>query len=227
MPRGMSAWTTSGIRWRSDLGSLVGPRAVAAQTFRSIVRRAKQLRGRCRTVAVFAGTILAVSIAGKTMPKTRVLVVYRATGDLGDAPARQLALTLRQEGVEAEACESDAVPDLEDYDGIAVEGAREGTGWTLFARDFARRHASELKVLPAWFLPARRGSGYLDVREQIWWGQSIARSLGGEPASVAATAAPSLRCGGSSGGPRRCRWGRWDARRRSRRRPAASCRCPS
>jgi hypothetical protein len=116
------------------------------------------------------------------MPATRVLIVYGAKGALGDDLARQLALALRQEGVEAEAYDADEVPDLEAYDGVALEGAREGAGWTLFARDFARRHASELKTLPAWFLPSRHGPRFLDVREQIWWARTIARGLQVPPA---------------------------------------------
>jgi len=116
------------------------------------------------------------------MPRTRVLIVYGAKGDLRDDVARQLALALRREGVEAEAYEADEVPDLEAYDGVALEGAREGAregaGWTLFARDFVRRHNSELKTLPAWFLPSTRGPGYVEAREQTWWAHAIARSLG-------------------------------------------------
>jgi hypothetical protein len=116
------------------------------------------------------------------MPRTRVLIVYKASGDSSDDLARRLAGALNREGVRAEACEADEVPDLEDYDGVAVEGAREGTGWTLFARDFARRHASELRNLPAWFLPNTRRPGGVDVRDQTWWAHAIAGWLGGPPA---------------------------------------------
>lgn len=111
---------------------------------------------------------------------TRVLVVYGAAGDFSDQLARQLATALRGDGVEAQAYQADEVPDLEDYDGVVLEGAREGAGWTVFARDFVRRHASELKTLPAWFLPSRRGPSRLDLSEQTWWAHAIARCLGGQ-----------------------------------------------
>jgi menaquinone-dependent protoporphyrinogen IX oxidase len=111
------------------------------------------------------------------MPKMRVLVVYGPSGDSSAAGARHLALALRREGIAAETCEADEVPDLEDYDVLALEGAREGAGWTLFARDFARRHASELKNLPAWFLPNARGPGDADRRDQTRWAHAIARWL--------------------------------------------------
>jgi menaquinone-dependent protoporphyrinogen IX oxidase len=113
------------------------------------------------------------------MPGTRVLIVYGTKGDFSDGLARQLALALRCEGVEAEAYQADQVPDLEDYDGVALEGAREGAGWTLFAREFTRRHASELRMLPAWFLPSTHGPSNVTVREQTWWAHAIARGLGG------------------------------------------------
>ena len=116
------------------------------------------------------------------MLRARVLIVYCTKGDSSDDLARQLALALSREGVLAEACESDEVCDLEDYDGIAFEGAREGVGWTLFARDFARRHASELKNLPAWFLPSTREPGNVDGRNQTRWAHAIARWLGEPPA---------------------------------------------
>ncbi len=115
------------------------------------------------------------------MPKTRVLIVYGAKSDFSDQLARQLAMALRGDGVEAQAYEADEVPGLEDYDGVVLEGAREGAGWTVFARDFVRRHASELKTLPAWFLPNRRGPSRLNLSEQTWWAHAIARCLG--PAS--------------------------------------------
>jgi menaquinone-dependent protoporphyrinogen IX oxidase len=113
------------------------------------------------------------------MPRTRVLIVYGASGDSSVDLARQLVLALGRRGVHAEACAAEEVPDLEQYDGVALEGAREGAGWTLFARDFARRHAGELKNLPAWFLPSTRGCADLDVCDQSWWARAIARGLGG------------------------------------------------
>jgi hypothetical protein len=131
----------------------------------------------------FRGTIVATLRRQESpMPKTRVLIVYRAKGDVSDLLARQLVLALRREGVEADAYEADEVPDLEGYDGVALEGAREGAGWTLFARDFARRHASELKMLPAWFLPSTPRLGCVEVREQTWWAHAIARWLARPPA---------------------------------------------
>ena len=117
------------------------------------------------------------------MPRTRVLIVYGTKGNSGEELAQRLALALRREGVPAEACEADEVPALEDYDGVAIEDAREGARWTLFARDFARRHASELKNLPAWFLPSTRGPGDGDVAEQARWAHTIARWLG-KPAAA-------------------------------------------
>lgn len=116
------------------------------------------------------------------MPRTRVLIVYGSKDDSGDDLARHLALALSREGVPAEACDADEVPDLEDYDGVALEGAREGAGWTCFARDFARRHASELKNLPAWFLPNTGGPGDVNGRDQTGWAHAIARWLRGPPA---------------------------------------------
>jgi menaquinone-dependent protoporphyrinogen IX oxidase len=110
------------------------------------------------------------------MPRTRVLIVYGTNGDCSDDLARRLALALNREGIPAQACEADEVSDLEDYDGVALEGAREGSGWTLFARDFARRHASELKHLPAWFLPSTRAG-----HDQTRLAHAIARWLGAPP----------------------------------------------
>jgi hypothetical protein len=121
--------------------------------------------------------------AGSTMPRTRVLIVYGAQGDSSDDLARRLALALSREGVPAEACEADEVPDLEEYDGVALEDAREGAGWTLFARNFARRHASELRNPPAWFLPSTRGPGGAERRDQTRWAHAIARWLGEPPAA--------------------------------------------
>ena len=116
------------------------------------------------------------------MPRTRVLIVYGTRGDSSNDLARQLALALSRAGVPAKACESDDVPDLEDYDGVALEGGREGAGWTTFARDFARRHASELKNLPAWFIPSTRGPGDVHGPDQTRWAHAIIRSLGAPPA---------------------------------------------
>jgi len=118
-----------------------------------------------------------------TMPRARVLIVYGTKGDSSDDLARRLALALGREGVPAEACEADDLCDLEGYDCVAVEGAREGADWTLFARDFTRRHASELKNLPAWFLPSTRGPGDVDGRDQTRWAHAIARWLAGPPAA--------------------------------------------
>jgi menaquinone-dependent protoporphyrinogen oxidase len=124
------------------------------------------------------------------MSKRRVLIVYGTNGDAGDDLARYLALALRQRGIPAEVCEADEVPALEDYDGVAIEGAREGAGWTLFARDFARRHASELKNLPAWFLSSTRAPGDGDVAEQTRCAHAIARWLGTPPAESRLVAWP-------------------------------------
>jgi hypothetical protein len=141
------------------------------------------LRARCRDRAAFAGTILAtLPVQERKMPRPRVLIVYGTTGDSSVDLARRLARALSRAGVPAEAREADEVPDLADYDGVAVEGAREGAGWTSFARDFARRHASALKNLPAWFLPSARGPGEDDGRDQTRWAHAIARWLGGPPA---------------------------------------------
>ena len=109
------------------------------------------------------------------MPRACILIVH---GTDRDSSAQHLALALSREGVPAEVCSADEVPDLEEYDGVAVEGAREDAGWTLFARDFARRHANELKNLPAWFLPSTHGLGDADKRDQTRWARAIARSLG-------------------------------------------------
>jgi len=139
----------------------------------------------------FAGTILAtVRVQESTMRRTRVLIVYGSKGDSSDALAQQLALALSREGIPAEACEADQLHDLEVYDGVAVEGAREGAGWTSFARDFARRHASELKNLPAWFLPSSRELGEVHGRDQTRWARVIARWIGGPAAPSRAVARP-------------------------------------
>ena len=122
------------------------------------------------------------------MPRTRFLIVYGANGDSSVDLARHLALALGREGVQTEVCDADEVPDLADYDGVALEGAREGAGWTRLARDFARRHASELTNLPAWFLPSTRRPVGVDVRDQTRWAQAIARWLGrtaAEPRPIA------------------------------------------
>jgi menaquinone-dependent protoporphyrinogen IX oxidase len=124
------------------------------------------------------------------MSRARVLIVYGTEGDSSDELARHLAVALDREGVPAESCQADEVPDLEAYDGVALEGARVGAGWTLFARDFARRHASELKNLPAWFLPSSGGPGAADGRDQTRWAHTIARWLGRPPAEPAALAGP-------------------------------------
>jgi hypothetical protein len=73
---------------------------------------------------------------------------------------------------------------------VALEGGREGAGWTTFARDFARRHASELKNLPAWFIPSTRGPGDVDGRDQTRWAHAIARCLGAAPAESRPNAWP-------------------------------------
>lgn len=117
------------------------------------------------------------------MRRTRVLIVYGTKGDSSDDLAQQLALALSREGILAEACEADELCDLDVYDGVAVEGARDGAGWTVFARDFARRHASELRNLPAWFLSSMRGLGDVPGCDQTRWAQAIARGLGGPAAA--------------------------------------------
>ena len=142
------------------------------------------MRAGCRTMAAFAGTILAtLGVQESTMARARVLIVYGTKDDSSAYLARQLALALSREGVPAEACEADEFCDLEGYDGVAVEGARAGADWTRFARDFARRHASELKNLPAWFLPSTRGPGDMDGRDQTRWAHAIARWLREPPAA--------------------------------------------
>ena len=115
------------------------------------------------------------------MPRARVLIVYGTKGDSSDDLARRLALALNREGVPAQACEADEVTDLEAYDGVALTAAREGDGWTRFARDFARRHASELRTLPTWFLPRTRGPADVDTRDRARWAHTIARGLGEPP----------------------------------------------
>ena len=142
------------------------------------------------------------------MPRTRVLIVYGTNGDSSADLARRLALALNREGVPAQACEADEVSDLEAYDGVALEGAREGDGWTLFARDFARRHASELRNLPAWFLPRTRGPGDVDTRDQAQWAHTIARGLGGLPVTASDAPRPRRLIRRASSSPR-CHKRRW------------------
>lgn len=85
------------------------------------------------------------------MSRVRVLVVYGSAADEKELSCK-LVEALTREGVGSEACAAEDVDDLEAFDAVAVGGAREGGRWQRFAREFARRHASELRNLPALFL---------------------------------------------------------------------------
>ena len=112
------------------------------------------------------------------MSRVRVLVVYGANGSRPDDLARKLAEALTREGILSEACAADDVDDLDAYDAVTVEDARDADHWHPFACRFARRHASELRNLPAWFLSSMPGTSDGREREQVRrWARSIAASL--------------------------------------------------
>jgi menaquinone-dependent protoporphyrinogen IX oxidase len=112
------------------------------------------------------------------MNRARVVVVYGANRSGPDALARQLTEALTSEGILAEACAADDVDDLEGYDAVTVENARDADHWDPFACRFARRHASELRNLPTWFLSSMPGASDGRAREQIRrWARSVAALL--------------------------------------------------
>jgi menaquinone-dependent protoporphyrinogen IX oxidase len=112
------------------------------------------------------------------MNRARVLIVYGANGDGPDALARQLTEALTSEGILTDACAADDVDDLEAYDAVTVENARDADRWHPFAYRFARRHASELRNLPTWFLSSMPGAGDGRALEQVHrWARSVAALL--------------------------------------------------
>jgi hypothetical protein len=125
--------------------------------------------------AQIAGTIFASS---STMGRVRVLVIYGPKGGGREGLARRLVDALTREGIRSEACAADEVDDLEQYDAVAVGGARAAGKWQPFARWFARRHASALRNLPAWFLPGRdAATGRFDEQQVGAWARTIAAAL--------------------------------------------------
>src|SRR5205085_4656965 len=100
------------------------------------------------------------------MNRARVLVVYGANAGGPDDLARKLVEALTGEGILSEASAADDVDDLDAYDAVAVEDARQAGHWHPFACRFARRHASELRNLPTWFLSTMPGALEGRAREQ-------------------------------------------------------------
>jgi menaquinone-dependent protoporphyrinogen IX oxidase len=134
--------------------------------------------------AARGGTILAVSVA---MTRVRVLVVYASERAGTDALARKLVDVLTGEGVGSEARAADDVEGLDAFDGVAVGGARDGGHWHRFARQFARRHASELRRLPTLFLSSGDGAGdALDLDRVRQLAHVLATNVGA-PATAPAT----------------------------------------
>jgi menaquinone-dependent protoporphyrinogen IX oxidase len=112
------------------------------------------------------------------MNRVRVLVVYGASGSGPDDLARKLAEALTREGILSEACAADDVDNFDAYDAVMVEDSRDAGHWRSFACRFARRHASDLRNLPTWFLSSIPGASDGREREQVRrWARSIAASL--------------------------------------------------
>jgi len=112
------------------------------------------------------------------MNRARVLVVYGANAGGPDDLARKLVEALTGEGILSEASAADDVDDLDAYDAVAVEDARQAGHWHPFACRFARRHASELRNLPTWFLSTMPGAREGRAREQVdRWARSVAALL--------------------------------------------------
>jgi menaquinone-dependent protoporphyrinogen IX oxidase len=112
------------------------------------------------------------------MNRARVLVVYGANAGGPDYLARKLVEALTGEGILSEASAADDVDDLDAYDAVAVEDARQAGHWHPFACRFARRHASELRNLPTWFLSTMAGARDGPAGEQVCrWARSVAALL--------------------------------------------------
>ena len=112
------------------------------------------------------------------MSPVRVLVIYGANGSGPDALASELAEALTREGIFSEACAAEDVEDLDGYDAVAVGDARRAGHWHPFACRFARRHANELRNLPAWFLSSIPAASEGREQEQVRrWARSVAALL--------------------------------------------------
>jgi menaquinone-dependent protoporphyrinogen IX oxidase len=148
------------------------------------------------------------------MSRVRVLVVYGANGSGPDDLARKLAEALTREGILSEACAADEVDDLDAYDAVTVGDAHDAGHWHPFACRFARRHASELRNLPTWFLSSMPGASDGREREQVRrWAHSIAASLM-EPSPNRPSRSRQAACrfpGGAHHRPRGVR-GRWEGK---------------
>ena len=88
----------------------------------------------------------------------RILVTYGSKRGGTEGLARQVADTLRDEGLEAEVRPPGDIEDLSAYDAVIVGGALYASRWHRFARRFVHRHARELLRVPVWFF----SSGPLD-----------------------------------------------------------------
>ncbi len=118
----------------------------------------------------------------RSRSNSRILVVYGMNDNGSRAEARELARKLTDalaaEGLRSETFEAEAVDDLDGYDGVVVGQAGDHTRWQRFAYRFARRHASELRNLPSWFLPAPNATGAARDRSQVVrWARAIALAL--------------------------------------------------
>lgn len=79
-----------------------------------------------------------------------VLVAYASRHGATEGIAERIAETLLVAGVDAEAKPAAAVKSLSGYDAFVVGSAAYMRHWLGDARDFVRRHRSELAVKPLW-----------------------------------------------------------------------------
>lgn len=88
----------------------------------------------------------------------RVLVTYGSKRGGTEGIARQVAETLRVEGLDVELRPPGEIDDVSAYDAVIVGGALYANRWFRLARRFVHRHAQKLRERPVWFF----SSGPLD-----------------------------------------------------------------
>jgi menaquinone-dependent protoporphyrinogen oxidase len=79
-----------------------------------------------------------------------VLVAYATRHGATAGIAEQIAATLCEEGIQAEARPVEDVTGLEEYDAVVLGGAAYMFHWLKAARTFAHEHRSALRQLPVW-----------------------------------------------------------------------------
>ena len=79
-----------------------------------------------------------------------VLVAYATRHGATAGIAEQIATTLCEEGIQAEARPVEDVTDLEGYDAVVLGGAAYMFHWLKAARTFAHEHGAALRQLPVW-----------------------------------------------------------------------------